>query len=417
MMQEIALSLERITYGGAALAHDPNTTYFIQYGIPGEQVRAAISHTRRNVAFGAVTAVVQAAAERVEPPCRHFGPGRCGGCQWQHIDYAAQLRFKREIVREQFRRIGGIADAPVAETWASEHAYRYRHHATFHVNERGRLSYISTDDRALYPIDVCWLLDPALAALFDDARAVEWHGWDTVRLQVDDHGKRAAALTHGGQEPAALPALPDADLVLVTSASAPPDVRRGTGQLTYHIHGFTYRTTAGNFFQVNRQGAELLMRAVEQALQHIDQHALFRHTVDLYGGVGLFSPLLASRSQHHTLIELSASAVEDARHNLAAWPHITRYVGTAEAGLRTLSGPLDCVVLDPPRAGAAAGVIEQLAQLHPAHIVYVSCDPTTLARDAKLLGTRGYRLRCAQPIDMFPHTYHIECVAHFEAAA
>ncbi len=399
-----------MTHLGYAVGRVDGQAIFVSYALPDEQVTVYVTREKAAFITGATQAVERAAEERVEPPCPLFHSAGCGGCQWQHILYEAQLRFKTAIVAEQLERIGRFTRPNVLPALASPSAFAYRTHATFTVDQRGGLAFVATDNTTLKPVNQCLLLRPELKEMLDRLATVDFSGTGRVRLQVGTEASDRAVIMYGSlQDQAALLAAVGNKVSVVEIHGGRLRPLQGSRYLTYSIAGRGFRASAGGFFQVNLLQAAQLVRLVEELLPPSGGHAL-----DLYAGVGLLSAFLAPHSDRVTSIEEYAPAVEDARHNLADYPTVTVRKGKVEAVLPSVRRPVDVVVTDPPRAGMKADVVQRLIELVPTRIIYVSCEPSTLARDARLLAAGGYVLRSVQPVDMFPQTYHIESVACFD---
>jgi 23S rRNA (uracil1939-C5)-methyltransferase len=382
------LELTAMAYGGRAFGRHEGRPIFVPSGLPGETVRVHITQDKRSYAFAEIEAVIEPSAERVTPPCKHFGV--CGGCHWQHIAYDAQLRFKRDVVVEQMARIGGLREAVVHPTIASPDPWKYRSHATFHVTPAGQLGFVGVDDRTVIPIDECHIIRPELRGWFEAVKHEEFKPGERVRLQVGSDDEYLVARSGG------------------TNADPDDEAALSSAEIVhYRIKGHVFQVTGGSFFQVNLPQAGTLVDLV------LDRLALQggERVLDLYSGVGLFTAFLAEPARFVTAVELYAPAVRDAEVNLLGLTNVDLRVGTIEGALPR--GNADAAVIDPPRAGMKPKALETVVARAPRKIVYVSCDPSTLARDAKLLVTGGYRLIDVQPVDMFPQTYHIESVANF----
>lgn len=363
---------------------------FVPFGIPGETVNARITQDKGRFARAEIVEVLETAPIRVEPRCKHFL--RCGGCHWQHVDYPAQLDFKRQVVIDQFARIGGLRDVTVHPVIASADPFYYRSHVTFHVNADGQPAFIAADDHSLLPIEECHIIQPELLAFSQQPSALSFQGADRVRVQIGTMG-----------EPIAFPFNTDDDSTAVST-------QRTALSTEYTVLGHTFRCTAGGFFQVNLAQAAKLVELVLGYLAPRPEDRI----LDLYAGVGLFTAFLAEQARHVSTIESFPPAVADARHNLTAFQNVEMHEGKVETLLPNLKGKFTAVVADPPRAGMDATALNALISRSLPRLVYVSCDPATLARDAKKLVAAGYQLREVQPVDMFPQTYHIESVAFFE---
>ncbi|MBX6342366.1 MAG: class I SAM-dependent RNA methyltransferase [Thermomicrobiaceae bacterium] len=387
--ERITLELTDIAFEGAAFGRPEGRVVFVDYGIPGEQVIAEIEKERRHYAYGKVVEVLDPAPERVAPPCPYFGT--CGGCQWQHIAYERQLEFKRQIVRDQLRRIGKIEDAPVSPTLASPRPYGYRNHARFTVGPDGQLGFVSRpgDGYRFLRIDRCLLMHP-------------WINAALARLQGKAHVKHQVAIRYGYHtgEPLIQPDVSELEPSLPS------------GQRWYHeaLLGHRFRVSASSFFQTNTEQAERMVELVRERIAPTGDEVL----VDAYAGVGTFAALLAPSVRHVIAIEESPSAAEDARENLAGVPNVEYHLGKVEDVLGRIAVQPDVVILDPPRVGCHPVALDGVLAARPRTLIYVSCNPSTLARDLRRICDGGYALRDVTPVDMFPQTYHIESVATLE---
>lgn len=402
------LTLDEMAHGGSAIGHHAGRAIFVPYAIPGERIAARITDDRTRYAFAEGVTLLDPSPHRVTPRCRHFGPGRCGGCHFQHIDYAAQLDYKRAIVIDQFKRIGGFANVTVHPAIPSPDEWGYRHHATFHMDDDGNLCYIGTDNRTLIPIEECPIIRPELLDLLNELDFEDIAELDRVRLQSGSGGDLMVILSTKDDQAPELEVNMPVSINFLLSDNEPVNLI-GSSNLTYTVHGRRFRVTAGGFFQVNLPQAEKLVDLVLDRLNLQGGET----ALDLYAGVGLFTAFIAERASLVTSIESFPPAVTDADENLADLDNIDLIEGSVEDVLSELEESYDAVVIDPPRTGVEPVVIDILDALGPRTIVYVSCEPATLARDAKRLAAKGFRLVDVQPVDMFPQTYHIECVAHF----
>jgi 23S rRNA (uracil1939-C5)-methyltransferase len=400
MTDRIELQLNSMAHGGSAVGRHEGRAIFVPYAIPGETITAEITEDKGRFATALPVEIIESSPSRVTPRCKHFGIGKCGGCHWQHIDYPAQLAFKQQIVADQMKRLGGFADALVHPTIPSPTPWAYRSHVTFHITLERQPGYIATDDRTILPIEECHIIRPELVEMFERLKTEGAERADRLRIQVGtESDDRAQAGSMGSK----------------VNADSPTDLDalaggRGEGVVHYTIKGRKFVCTAGSFFQVNLPQAETL---VDLVLERLNLSGTER-VLDLYAGVGLFTLFLAERAKSVTMIEVAGSSVEDAHVNLASFNNVEIAEGLVENVLLRLKKRFDAVVIDPPRSGMKGKALEAMLKATPRKIVYVSCDPATLARDAKLITAGGYRLIDVQPVDMFPQTYHIEAVAAFE---
>ncbi|MBC7263289.1 MAG: class I SAM-dependent RNA methyltransferase [Chloroflexi bacterium] len=393
-----------MAHGGEALGRFEGQVVFVPYAIPGELVRAEILERRRHFARARLLEVLQPSPHRVEPPCPYFG--HCGGCHWQHIKYSAQLEYKAAIVRNQLRRLGGLEDPPVESPLGTIPPWGYRNHAQFTVSQDGFLGFLAAFSHQTVPIARCLILDEDLNDLYSSLD-IETAGVRRLSLRAGiNTGELMLVLEMEGDEP------PELELdfpISVTMLTADGQVAALVGNTYFHeaVLGRRFRVSANSFFQVNTIGAEALVEIVSSYLEPIGGEVL----LDAYCGVGTFGLSLAERVGEVIGIESHPAAIADAEANAGELENVTLIEGAVEDVLPELEEQVDLAVLDPPRAGVALQVIETLAAIGPTRIAYVSCDPATLARDVRRLSERDYQLVQVQPLDMFPQTYHIECVA------
>lgn len=382
--QQLVLSL--VSWGrlGETMGHCQGRDIFVFGGIPGERVVAEVLRVHRRYAAARVISVLEAAPSRVQPPCPYYGA--CTGCQWQHVDYEHQLAVKRDIVSDALERVGGFADTPVLPVLPSPDQYGYRNHARFTIGPEGALGFVHRQTRQFVRIDRCMLMhdgiNRSLAGL--QAKCAE-----TSQLSI-----RAGKKTGD---------------TLVQPALTNPAVAMATGQKSYldSIDGRPFQVSSPSFFQVNIEQTAQLAQLVRRALDLKDTDVL----LDAYTGVGTFAVLFAPHVKKVIAVEESTSAVSDARENTAGLDNVELILGKTEDVLRQLSEKPDAVILDPPRAGCHPQTLGSLIELAPPKIAYVSCDAETLARDLKILCQTRYTLDQVVPLDMFPQTHHIECVA------
>ena len=408
MRKRFELHLTDMAHGGDALGRHEGKVVFVPYAIPGEEALVEIVEDKGRYARGRLVEILSPSPHRVDPPCPHFGSGKCGGCQWQHIAYQAQLEFKAAVVGNQLARLGRLPDVPVKRPIPSASPWHYRNHVQFSVSEDGRLGFVATYGRRVETIEVCYLLHPLLDELFA-ALDLELPGLARLSLRagVNTGDLMMIFETHDDLPPALESDLP-ISCVLFLSDGTPVNLI-GNNYITEVVAGRRFRVSATSFFQVNTAAAEELVRVVGEYLAPAGDETL----LDAYCGVGTFALSLADKVGQVIGIEEAAGAVADARLNVAELANVEFIEGSVEASLPQLDRRIDLAVLDPPRQGCKPEALAALIELAPHRIVYVSCDPATLARDARKLAGGGYRLVEVQPVDMFPQTYHIESVALF----
>ena len=425
MADAFDLQLTAIAHGGAALGRHEGRVIFVPYTLPGETVRAEITEDKGRYAFARLIEVLVPSPDRVAPPCPYFGhdacdSAGCGGCQWQHVDYQAQLRFKSEIMADQLARIGRITDPFVHPTLPDSTGWAYRNHAQFHPVPEGGLGFQTSaggearveQDHRVIAVDECLILHPLLSDLYATIDPnLDLPGLLRLSLRVGtETGDRMIMFEMADDLPPGLEIDLPVSCVLLLSDGIHVNLI-GNNHITETVAGHTYRISAPSFFQVNTLQAVQLVRLVTEYLDpQADETVL-----DAYGGVGLFTTHLAERAGLVIGIEQSPAAVDDLLENTAWQENVEVIEGPVEAALPDLDIPIAAAVVDPPRAGVDRFALDALVEHRPARLVYVSCDPATLARDAQRLVRAGYHLVEVQPVDMFPQTYHVESVALFAA--
>ncbi|MGC9359707.1 MAG: class I SAM-dependent RNA methyltransferase [Anaerolineae bacterium] len=400
----ITLALESMAHGGDAVARYRGQVVFVRGGIPGERVRARITDHRKSFLRANVVDVLEPSADRVTPPCPYAA--RCGGCQWQHIAYPRQVSLKTDIIRETLSRIGGTSEPPVQPMIPASSPLGYRNHIQVRQTYDGRLGLQERESHHVVPIDRCLLAHPRVDGLWQDLADLRMP-FRRASLRAGIHTGETLGVLESARRPDP-DALPGDSWVWMHRDE--PQVLQG--QPWYHekVAGRRYRVSASSFFQVNTRQAEELVRLVLEGLAPGPRDSV----LDIYSGVGVFALQLTERAQRVLGIEADGPAVADARVNTTDRGNISWRIGPAEHVLPELGGHWNKAILDPPRAGCAPQVIDALVRLGVERIAYVSCEPSTLARDIKRMSSLGYRLVHVQPVDMFPQTFHIESVSLIE---
>ena len=386
-----------IAHGGHCVARLDGQVVFVRHTLPGERVRIHITERSKTFLRADAVEVIEAAPGRVEAPCPYAGPGRCGGCDFQHVDPATQRDLLGDVVREQLRRLAGI-------TWDGEveavdpEAFDWRTRMQFAVDDEGRPGLRKHRSHEIIPVDRCLIAHPDLP----DVLGRRWDA-ESVEAIVSSTG----------------------DKLLVTDASIPDEVeaavdgvvavdgttRGGRGAVTERVLAADFRVSGSGFWQVHPDAATTLVEAVIDAAEVTAGDTV----LDLYAGVGLFTTFLADEAGEGGVVlsvESDRGASRDARRNLHDFPQVRLVGASVERALQdgSLGESADVVVLDPPRTGAKKAVAG-IVGLSPRRIVYVACDPAALARDLASFAARGYVLEGLRAFALFPMTHHVECVA------
>jgi 23S rRNA (uracil1939-C5)-methyltransferase len=431
MPDPIDVRIEKLVYGGEGLAHHEGHTVFAPFVLPDENVSIEPLETRKKFIRGRVAHIKTPSADRAVAPCPYFGV--CGGCNYQHIPYELQLRYKTEILRETLSRLGRLQwDGPIIPHASPPFGYRNRVQWKISREEGGspEIGYFQAGSQRLCAIRQCPIASPrlneALGAIVNLLQSGKLPaGLREIEVFADQDDKRLLlnlsfdATNGAAAEIATLfrSALPSVDTLLIHDRRADRFELDGPGHINYHVENHTYRIGHLSFFQINRFLLDELVRAVVG-------EARGKLALDLFAGVGLFSVPLANRFERLIAVESNVAAARDLDANLqasgAASPNLRQT--TVEAFLEHWHQRPDFVVLDPPRTGVAARALARLIKIAPQEIVYLSCDPATLARDLAILAgdaqnPRGYQISELHLVDIFPQTYHIEALVRLSRRA
>ena len=441
------LTIEKLIYGGDGLARLPadasgrGKAAFVPFVLAGEKVEASINEQKPGFARARVDSIVEGSPQRIQPACQYFG--RCGGCHYQHISYEHQLEIKKEILRETLRRTAKV-ELPFDIEVHPSPPWNYRNRSRLQVRTSPTFAagYFKMASHELLAVEECPISSPlinrGIAAFWQSGRAgkvptgvreVEFFAnADDSQLLVDvacaRDARRAAMRAWGEEFRSSL-----LEIVGVVAfrepnpgdrkASAPEIlVAAGETHLTYETARAKYRVSAGSFFQTNRHLTDKLVSIVTQG-QSGDR------ALDLYAGVGLFSTALACDIRHIVSVESSQTSSADLSYNQASNGEVVRAtteeylsntgnsgrIGKGAVLPHTIHKP-DLAVVDPPRSGMGERVARLLTTLGAPRVVYVSCDPATLARDLVVLLEGGYHIEQVHLVDLFPQTYHLESVVH-----
>jgi tRNA/tmRNA/rRNA uracil-C5-methylase (TrmA/RlmC/RlmD family) len=354
--------------------------------------------------------ILAASAERVEPPCPYARPGRCGGCDLQHVAVPEQLRWKAAVVCEQLRRLAGLTAEQVEALGVRVEPLPggplgWRSRVRYAVDAAGRAGLLKHRSHEVVPIDRCRIAHPALQELPVTARS--WPHADAVEVVASSGGDVTVISRAGGAD-----SVRGEEFGGLHVEGSPRVLLEGPAEVRERAAGRDWAVPVQGFWQVHPAAADTLADAVLTLLDPQPGESAW----DLYGGAGIFAAVLAARTgpgTRTTLVESAAVGVAAARANLADLPGVEVVHAKVENALarRRVTGPVDLVVLDPPRSGAGARVVQSIVAAGPRAVAYVACDPAALARDVATFTGLGWRLARLKAFDCFPMTQHVECVA------
>jgi 23S rRNA (uracil1939-C5)-methyltransferase len=415
------VSIEKPIYGGAFLARAEGKAIFVPLALPGEQVSVRLIDDKGSYANAEMEEVIKAAPERIAPRCPHFGA--CGGCHYQHTDYATQLGFKQLVLRETLERAGVQPPSEIAVLASEPWAYRNRIRVAF--DTAGNAGYRGRRSHAVVPIHECPIAAPLLVetamaaaglvrkfvdsmppmelALFCNAEETALQATvftsDPAKFRFDEFARALAEQVL---------ALRGAALALDGRPGKPARIvaQQGATFLLYAAAGFDYRVDQGAFFQANRWLVDALVECVTAGQSG-------KLAWDLFAGVGLFARKLTSTFERVAAVESAPAAIPALKVNLRDTSSIAIGASTLDFLKRGRGGERpDLIVVDPPRTGLGAEITSLLAQIAAPALVYVSCDPATMARDLRALVAGGYAIERITLADLFPQTFHLETVVH-----
>lgn len=395
----LELDLGAPAAGGACVARAPDgRVVFVRHGLPGERVRAVVTSAAAHFLRADAVEVLQASPDRVDPPCPYAGPGRCGGCDFQHVALPAQRLLKARLVEEQLRRVAKVERSVVVEAVAGDvDGLRWRTRIQLAVNGSGVAGLRRHRSHEIEPVDGCLIATEDVEAV--GAERLPWPGASGVEVAASG-AQRLVSVSGRRVE------LPELDAGVVVDGRP----ARAPHGLRHTVLGRSYEVAAGGFWQVHPGAAATLASAVLDGLDPQPGES----AVDLYAGVGLFAALIGERvgeTGSVVAVESDARACADAARNTADLPQVRiRTAPVDPATVRRLGRP-DLVVLDPPRAGAGIEVARALAGLRPRAMAYVACDAGSFARDLRVLLDAGWQLDALRALDLYPMTEHVELVA------
>lgn len=368
---------------GYGIAFAEGTTFFVALAAAGDELLVKINQRKGKTAFAEIVEIIKPSADRIEPRCPYFGA--CGGCNFQQLNYRAQLDAKVAIVRDCLTRIGRINHAAEISIIGSPKDYEYRARAQWHVDAQPRkFGYFKRNSHDIIDVEVCPILTTQMQEVLTEAReTIEWESFSSNIFEIE-----AAA---SGEQ---------------MSSIYSREILEPTSEISFAASGETYFYDADTFFQGNPFLIEAL---IDAALKD----ARGETAIDLYCGVGLFTLPLARRFERVFAVEGNKKAIEFAEKNIenARLENVELFTENVGDWLaQSAFENLDFCLLDPPRAGAERETIESLLRIKPKQISYVSCEPSTLARDLRLLTENIYRIESIVAVDLFPQTHHVETV-------
>ena len=404
----VNVAIDQVAYGGDGIARLPDgRMVFVPGVIPGEQVTISITEEKQKYVRGEVKEIITPSDQRVEVPCPHFGS--CGGCHYQQMHYDGQLRYKKHILLEQFQRIGHLVFTDEIVVFPSDLPYGYRNVMQFHPMPDGKLGLMKRNSNEVFALKTCLLPQQLIR-----------ESWSSLKIEADTGITRVELRQNNADELMIVfegerGEIPEIDMDMPASVihrcKNENIVLSGDDALTLWVRDIPFRLSAGSFFQVNDGVAEKLVSYIVSQVEKRSPHTM----LDLYAGVGLFSRFMAPLVKELIAVESSPQACSDFAINLDEFQHVSLYQGAVEQVLPELQVKAELAVCDPPRAGLHQNVIEALVNCGVDSLLYVSCDPATLARDVQRLCEKGYVVEEVALFDMFPQTYHFETVVLLNA--
>ncbi|WP_303675055.1 23S rRNA (uracil(1939)-C(5))-methyltransferase RlmD [Vampirovibrio chlorellavorus] len=423
------LTIEKLVYGGEGLARtSEGEVIFVPLSAPGDVIEAERMAGRQKPAKASIRQLRSPSAHRVSPACDIFG--QCGGCQWQHLSLEAQRDWKQKMVTESLVRLGKLPDVTVAQTLSpATDGWKARNRVQWELvpdaaTQSCKLGYHAAESHTVVEFNHCPIIpepfnqlaqrlrelaqqDPKIAA--KRYRVEAFISPDEKMLLVFTGEKNGALYPLAQQLMQDFPALEGVCWVDSQQKDAHPKTIAGQPALQFALSGNQYRVSAGQFFQTSYAGAEVLLQVLDEWLSPSVTSLL-----DIYAGVGLFSVHRAKRTQRVLAIESSPGAEADALENFAlnGITNVAWKTSDARQALRALKEDFEVAIIDPPRGGCQPEVLDWLSEHIEKQLIYVSCNPTTLARDLKHLVAQGWKIDAVQPVDMFPQTYHVETLVN-----
>lgn len=390
-------------YGGSFLAKLNGKTVFVPYALPEELVKIKPIQEHKNYIIAELVEVSKPSADRVQPVCDYFQ--RCGGCHYQHINHTSQATIKSRIFQEQLKKIGKLLEPNILPILTAQNWLGYRNHVQLTPNQFGKLSFVHQNlQLGLVPVSRCEIASEKINEVIQSLEFDPDLGITRVSIR---EGKDDLLVVIESE----LTDVPEVNVEggysVIHTSHGHNVVIAGDDHVHIQVLGVLFKVSAGSFFQVNtRMAEEMIGIILSEAKLKPDDIVL-----DLYSGVGLFSAFIAPLVCEVIAVEESKSATANFVENLDRFDNVSLYEADVAEVLSQIQLKADVVIIDPPRAGIERSVLDQITGMAPRTVIYISCDPSTLARDLARFISNGYDLRFAQPIDMFPNTYHVESVS------
>ncbi|MFH1562253.1 MAG: 23S rRNA (uracil(1939)-C(5))-methyltransferase RlmD [Nitrospirota bacterium] len=440
----IQIKIDKMVYGGEALGRHEGKVVFVSGGIEGELVDIQITEQKKDYLRGNVIKLIQPSEQRVAPLCKYFG--LCGGCQWQYIDYFQQLRFKEKIIYDQLVRIGRFDRPEIMPIIGMEFPWQYRNKARFIVkttNQGFTIGFYQIGTRDVVDIDYCHLISKQMNEGYAVLRQVikerfkPFQAYCAVEIKALDEGIMVFFITSPKfhlnleklvEEIQNIPIIKGIHhLVVDENKSSTLTTYFGPSTITYSLEDITVQAQSTSFFQINLTQAQKLFKETIRLLNPQETHQV----LDGHCGVGTLTLLIAQKAKEVIGVDISAASINDAKKNAllnrienvhflqnSLNKAIVQWDNGSMGQLLNKGYKFDSVILNPPRDGIVEKqILQWLLQTKPSKIIYISCNPTTLARDLKFLCEGDYSLNIVQPVDMFPQTYHIESIVSIQPSA
>jgi 23S rRNA (uracil1939-C5)-methyltransferase len=400
--------VDSLVYGGEAIGRlADGRTVFFPFAIPGEMVRLRLIEEKTRYARAELVEVLDPSPKRILARCCHFT--HCGGCHYQHLNYPDQLEVKSAILTEQLERIGGLKIIPQVEIVAAPEPWVYRNHVQFHLTREGKLGFQKAHSNQTFPIRECHLPETSINRLWPQIDIEPIPGLERISLRSGIDEELMLILESSDPQPLDF-SVENLAISVVQKSPLGGLVLAGRDHIFMEVSGRKFQVSSTSFFQVNTLQANTMVEHIMAFPPLIDAMKI----VDVYCGVGLFSAFLASKGKQLVGIELSPEACDDFTTNLDEFDDVSLYEDSAENVLCSINFNPDVIIMDPPREGLGRKTVDGILSQGAVHLVYISCDPATLARDARSLASGGYTLVKITLFDMFPQTYHLESVSYWE---